>query len=647
MNIDRCAPGLDPAEARRRGISRARRWLFAGLLILTALVVLIGTFPVGLARSWVERSLSKRFDAPVSIGSMSRAPFFSFSPRIILRDVRIAQPAWAGRGHLMQAGTLEATVPILPMLIGRGAGVRALHARDVTLVLVRETSGRANWKRDRPPSDETGRGLSDVSISNGRFTLKDAKRFLDLNGTIEADQRRFIVKAAGKFRQSPATLMVSGPAIAARGARDPYPFALSLQSPQLSLDAKGEMAGALNMRDMTLALTARAPTLKNLDYVIEAGLFGTQPIDLEARVRHSGSSWTIERIAGRVGRSQMTGKALVARQDGRTKVDADLVFSQLDFDDLADDEGLAAQRAMTARIGPRVLPNTRVNLSRVGPTDGTIRFVARRLLFRDESVFRSLRGTVRLDHKRLTVEGIEAGLTNGRMTGQLVVDHRSGTSPLVQMDLQFRDGRLGPLLKAGDKIDAPYGARLSLAGRGDTLREALTRADGHVGLVAGQGHVSRIVAAILGQDMGKAIGAALGDGDAPVPLRCIAIGFQAKAGLLTAAPFLIETAATRSRGEGTINLDGERIALSIGGVAREGSGLPMVDPIRIGGTLSQPGIDLGSAAAGRKGGGILGAVVKSIGGALGLAEKKGPAVNATGPVDCAALSQRVMRAPDR
>jgi hypothetical protein len=35
-------------------------------------------------------------------------------------------------------------------------------------------------------------------------------------------------------------------------------------------------------------------------------------------------------------------------------------------------------------------------------------------------------------------------------------------------------------------------------------------------------------------------------------------------------------------------------------------------------------------------------VVKSIGGVLGLAEKKGPVVNDTDPVDCTALSRQVL-----
>ena len=632
-------------DLRRVGIgARSRRWLLGISAVLILAVLAIGAFPVALTRGWTEHLLSNRFGAPVAIGSMSRAPFFSFSPTVTLRDVRIAQPAWAGQGAMIRAGRIEARLPLWPLLTGRGARIEALHARDVDLALVRDAAGRANWKRSREPATGTGQGIADVRISNARFTLRDDKRRLALRGRIESDQRRFRVEATGQFQGSPARVTAIGPAIPARELSAPYPFTLSLHSPRLALFAKGTMAGALNSRDMALDVRAQASSLKDLDHVIEAGLFGTQPVDLTASVRHRGRDWTIGRLSGRIGRSALTGRAQIDKRDGRTRIAGDLVFAQLDFDDLADDVGLARQRALRQQIGRRVLPNTRVNLSRMGPTDGTIRFTAQRLLFREKSVLRSLRGTLRLDHRLLTVDDLQAGLVDGRMTGRIRVDHRSGKSPLVALDLAFRDGRLGTLLEAGDKVDAPFSARIRLTGRGDTVREAMARADGQIGLAATEGHVARIIASVMAQDMGKTIGAALGDGDAPVPLRCVAIGFTARSGKLTAAPFLIETQVGRSRGEGTIDLGDERMALAIGGKAREGSGLAIIDPIRIGGTLSQPVLGLGSASGDRKASaGIFGAIVKSIGGALGVAEKEGPAVAATGPIDCASIGARLLR----
>jgi len=631
-----------------RGLRTPRlRWALVGLALLLLLPVLfLGAFPVSLVKERIAQHLSATINAPVHIGSIARTPFFSFTPTVELRDVRIAQPDWAGPGDMLRVDAVRARLPLLPALAGRGLRPRAIEANGLSLALVRDEKGRSNWsgRQERKASDAGGEALNltDLTIRQGRFTLRDARRFLDVRGTLEAGPSDGLaVRAQGRFHDAPVTLSLDGEPIVGRPRNAPYPLRLHLDSPLLTLDARGQTIGALDTSDMTLSIAARAPSLKYLDDIILAGLFGTQPIDLRAQVRRDGHDWLIDRLEGDIGRSRLSGQATIRKREGRSKIDATIAFSQLDFDDLADDAGLAEQRALRARIGPRVIPNTRINLAKVGPTDGEIRFSATRLLFRTPSVFRSLKGVLRLDGKVLRVDDVDATLRDGRMTGRILVDHRTGASPRLDLDLQFRDGRLGALLDAAGRVDAPFGARIALSGRGDTIRTALTQAQGHVGFVAGEGWVSRTAAAVLAQDMGKTIGAVLGDGDARVPLRCIAIGFEARDGRLTAAPFLIETGASRSRGEGTIVLDGEQIALTIGGTARDPSGLPIVDPIRIDGTLSAPALELSSLGKGV--GGVLGAVAKSIGSALGLAEKKqGPEVAARGPLDCVAISRTLL-----
>jgi len=618
-----------------------RRLVGGALLLIALALILVAVFPVGWAKSRIERRMADAVGAPVTIGAMAREPFFSFSPTIVVRDVRIAQPRWAGPGDLARVQQVRLRVPLLRALVGQGLRPTAIEARGLAIALVRDATGRSNWQ-GRSKGDGNGLRLSDLTIADARFTLRDDKRHLRLAGTLVSDRESGLkIAAEGRFHDAAATVEMTGVPVIDFAADRAYPFALAFNSPLLDLRAKGSSRGALNFRAMTLDLRARAPSLKYLDDIIQAGLFGSQPIDLEAKARHAGRDWFVDRLGGRVGRSRFAGKATILKRDGRSKIDADLIFSQFDFDDLADAQGRAEAAALTARIGKRVLPNTRINLSKVGPTDGEIRFVARRLLFRNESAFRSLKGVIKLDHKLLTVEQVEAGLASGVMTGRMVVDHREGASPRLDMDLTFTDGQLGPLVGAPDKVDAPFRARIVLTGRGDTIREALRRADGHVGLAAANGRIVRTAAAILAQDMGKAIGAALGDRSETVPLNCVILGFDARGGQLRAAPFIIDTAISRSQGTGTINLDGEQIALTIGGRARDPSGLPLVDPITIGGTLSNPAVRL-SEIGGKKGGGIFGAVAKSIGSALGLVDKKGPPVAATGPLDCPALAAHVL-----
>src|SRR3546814_4714911 len=76
------------------------RSIFGGLAL--GLVILIGAFPWGALKGVVENRLGARYGAGVTIGSIHRTQFFSFTPTIEIRDVRIPQPAWAGSGAFAQ-----------------------------------------------------------------------------------------------------------------------------------------------------------------------------------------------------------------------------------------------------------------------------------------------------------------------------------------------------------------------------------------------------------------------------------------------------------------------------------------------------------------------------------------------------------------
>ncbi|WP_199553274.1 hypothetical protein [Sandaracinobacteroides hominis] len=67
----------------------------------------------------------------------------------------------------------------------------------------------------------------------------------------------------------------------------------------------------------------------------------------------------------------------------------------------------------------------------------------------------------------------------------------------------------------------------------------------------------------------------------------------------------------------------------------------LVDPIRVGGTLSQPRITVAEDGRESKGG-IVGAIGRSIGSALGL-RKDQPAPPAIPPVDCERLVAGALR----
>ena len=598
----------------------------AGIAVVLVLGILfLGAVPASILRGVIVEKLQGASERDVAIGSVTRDSFFSYSPVITVHDLRVAQPRWAGDGDFIRLKSVYARLSVLDVLTGEVQPDR-VRIDGLELALIRDENGRSNWDEDETDDrDEDGNGpaLTDLDVRQSRFSFTDHKRGLDLAGPITVDSEKGLrAEGKGTFLQTKASLSFTGGAITGIDPEADYPFEMALDSPALNLTAKGKMQGVLNTGLFTASLSAQAPTLKNLDRVIEAGLFGTQPIDLRATVRHEDKDWFVTKLDGSIGRSRLSGNADILKRDGRTKIDATIHATTLDFDDLADDAGLARAAALTRRIGPRVIPNTRINLSKMGPTDGQLDFTIDRLLSRRDTVFRSLKGTLSLDHKLIQISDLVIRLKSGRMTGGVQVDHRSG-APKFSTDLTLRGASISDLIGNGDIVTATMRGRIKLSGSGDTVREALEKADGKAAMVASGGSVRATAAHVLGQNLSGAVGKIIDDPKARVPLRCLVASFDAKNGVLNPAPLAVDTEISIGRGEGRIALDGETISLILRGGAKGKSALRIVDPIKISGTLTAPNVSvagLGKAEDAEKPslGDVLKVATKSIGSALGI-----------------------------
>jgi uncharacterized protein involved in outer membrane biogenesis len=637
---------VEDGAARPSAAWRVARVIGGGVAGVALVAVLgIGAFPVNSARGFIEGRLSSAVHAPVHIGSITRDSWFSFSPTIALRDVHVAQPDWVGPGDSVQLASAEVRVPVLALLTG-GFHPQRVHVDGLNVALVRNAAGRANWDPGKGQSSghESRPSLSELTITNARFSLRDDKRGLIVAGPVQVDAKGLRVSADGSFRAKPAHLKAQGGAIAGIDPVAPYPFTLALTSPALRLSAKGTMDGVLNTKHFQASLSTQAPTLQNVDFIIEAGLFGSQPVDLHGTVRHDERDWYVDSLAGSIGRSRFVGRATVLKRDGRTKIDATIHASQFDFDDLSDAEGRVDAARLKARVGPRVMPTTRINLAKIGKTDGVLRFSADHLLFASESVFQSLSGTLTLDHRKVTVSNVIARLKAGSLTGNVIVDHQSGM-PKLAVDMRFTGATLEAIVGKPDDVSGVVRGRILLSGTGDTVREAMGRANGRIAMVATAGEVKATVADVLGQDLGRAIGQQFRDKQARVPLRCLVADFRASNGVLVPNPLAIDTGASVGRGAGRIVMNGETVALTLRGASKNPSMLKIVDPIRIGGTLTSPSISVAGIGNGgeSKSKGALRLFGRSIRSALGIGGTREVPDAAPAALDCAGMVGAALR----
>ncbi|SFR83030.1 hypothetical protein SAMN05192580_0954 [Sphingomonas jatrophae] len=592
---------------------------------------MIGTLallPLGWLRDPAERALSARLGRPVRIGAVERAGNPSLVPLLRLRDVRVAQPGWVGAGDMLVVRAAELRLPLLPLLRGV-VRPRALRVSGLRLALVRDADGRANWTQADSGGGRTDWG--ELTVSDGRITLSDARRGMKFDGALTSAPAGLRLDAAGTHRSTPARFALRG----GRVSGGAWPFRAAFRSPlaQLRLDAVAERPFGFDRFDGIVSAAGR--DLERVDDVIQAGLFHTQPLSLRAKVRHDGTAWALTAVRGRIGGSDVTGRLTVTRQDGRSRIEGRLASDSFSFDDLASDAQLARGAAKRRTIGPRIIPDPKIDLAKLARTDGRLVVEARRLRTRERSILRGLSATLTLDRSRLVADPLVLPMAHGRMEGRAEIDQRAGAPPRLALSLAMIGARLEDFIDGG-KVTGPLNGRIVLAGRGKTMRAALAQADGRVTLAARGGSVDRAAAELLGRNAGAAFSTLLGDEAQRTPLRCLGVRMRAARGMLRPDLLAIDTGVMRGEGRGWVRLSDEQVALTLDGRSKHPGLVRLPAPIEIGGTLSAPTIETADAGIGSAK-----TILRTLGAAIGnlFRKREAPAPD----MNCAALIAQVSR----
>lgn len=613
-------------------LSRPRIRIAATLITVVATIIAISlaAFPWGLLKGVLESRMTARFGRPVTIGAMERVDHFGFTTAVRLRDVRVPGPAWAGSQDLARVARMQIGFSALSVITGRLA-LNDVSIEGARLHLVRAADGRESWRGSTGRGGTGGGGLDQLAVRDSLVTYRDEKQKRSFDLQIQSDPATGLrMRGTGAIRGTPVRVAAQAPAISGNYTGR-WPFDVRLNGRDLVMHAKGSMAAPLDTEHMSLEVTAQASDLKLVDAIIEAGLFRTQPVALSAQVRREPDRWLIDRLDGRVGRSDISGELTVIKKDGRTKLDGSFESRQLDFDDLSSDEGLRKAAAKKRALGPRIIPDTRINLAKIGRTDGRISVNVARIVSRHgPSSITSLAGTLSLEKRLLTISPLAIGLRRGRMTGSAVVDQAdNGPVPRLRLDLRLTNSSIPALAGGENAVTGRVDARAVLDGRGSTIREAVGNASGRIGLAARQGELPKEIAEALGFNAG---GALLAGSDERAILRCVIVGLDVRDGRGRVRPFLVDTSQSRLEGEGAITFPDERVAIRLTGAPKRDAVLRLPGSATLAGTISEPDIVVPPEVK------SVGNVLKAVGRAI--TGRQGPVAQ---DADCRALARQVLR----
>ncbi len=614
----------------RSRIGRRNFLLSLAVVVPLLLLVVVAAFPFGLLKGVMADRLTKRFGRPVTIAGMTRVDAFGFTPTIAVTDVTIPQAAWAGTGDFLRLREARVRFPVWPLLTGTFQP-RDIAVSGLQLTLVRDKAGRTNWSR--PGEPESGGSSTDIKglvVRDSVIRYRDAKRDRSAVVAFASDAKGLRAQGTGMIRNLPVRIALTGGSVA-QPVPGPWPFRAAIDGKALRMRAIGRMDRPLDTDAMTLDVDARAADLRLIDAVIEAGLFGTQPVAITAHVRHEAPRWIVTALKGTIGRSDLSGHVTVDKRDGRTRLDGAVASNRLDFDDLSSDEGLAKGAALERAIGPRLIPNTRIDLSNIDRTDGRIAVRVARVFSRGGATsVTGVQGVLTLDRQRLQVEPLTIRLAGGTARGAVTIDQRGGArSPTLTVDLRLTGTRVEALAGTDGAFTGRVAAHARLTGRGETIRAAIGASRGRIGFVVRDGALPARYAAALGFDAGRAL---LADDDARARLRCMVLALDVAGGRGRTAPLVVDTSASQLRGEGTVSFPAERIDFRLSGAPKGRSLLRLPGAAFMTGTLSDPVLTVPAEV--KSAGNIFKAIGRAITG------RQGPTAT---DADCAGLAARALR----
>ena len=598
----------------------SRRGLKALLGTLAVLVVLMGLFSAALAlldanylRAPLIRSLASHTGREFRIDGPLQAHLLSLHPSLVAEHVTIGNPPWSPAGHMAEIDklTVEFELPSL----WHELVIRKLDLQGATLHLQRDAAGSANWHW-KAPGILPGKGLPiihSLSAPGVHLQVDDERRHLVFDGILSATERdanaALPLRIAGKGRLNghEATITLDGEPLATAARDKPYHFTLDERSSGSHLVGHGSVSQPFDFRFLDSTFEADGEDLKDLYFLVGVRLPDTGAYHVSGKIARRNTVTELTDIVATAGESDLHVTLKSELNDsGRSHIDLDLNSQRLRLTDIG---ARAAGRAPESPPDEKTpfLPDTPLKLEGIRKSDYTVNFHAQHLDTAKLS-FRTVAGKMTIDHGVVTVPHLAGvlvpvtaaspgtppkGEPEGKLTARIKFDAKTDT-PTAALDLRFADIRLAQFMHKNPSqppIDGLLQGHLDLTGRGRSLHDIASKADGTVTALLPEGAIRASLAELTGLDF-RALGLMLTKNKEDTQIRCGVASFKAHDGTLTAQTLLIDTDPVLITGSGTIQLDSEALDLELQGHPKQLRVLRLSAPFAVQGTLRHPTISL-------------------------------------------------------
>ena len=626
-----------------------KAWIFISFVALIGIAAAL--FEWNWLRAPLADYLSARLERPVRIEGDLHVEL-SRQPLIAADFVSLDNVSWGSEVVMGRARRVAVRLD-LASLWEPTVALPEITLVQPWLLLERNAEGAANW--EFKVSDDAAR-LDRLVIEDGVVHFLNPSTGTDVTVNVASaksaaeGETPVQFKGSGRLRDNPFTIEGSAASLLAlEDQAKPYRLNARARAGSTSASFDGTVIPA-RIDNVSGWLTLQGRDLSQLYPIVPVPFPWTPQYRVKGQLTHAHAVWSFRGFSGKIGDSDIAGDFVFDGGRGRPHIDADMVSQRLDYKDLGGLVGLppanepsstrtleqnreAAKRAQSGRA----LPTKPYDLERLRVMDGKVRFKGKRFMASGLPLD-DMKMTLVLDHGVVKLQPIDFGVAGGHVVSTLVMDARGdviktdGDVTVENVELKEIVPKLKPPNGSAGKVDG----RARFAATGNSVAAMLASSDGAVALTAKGGDMSELAIVLANLDLARAIPLMMG-GDRNSPLHCVVADFTAENGRMTARSFVIDTAAEKISGEGSIDFAKESYDLTLKAASKHASLVALRGPIRIDGSFKSPQVHVDRAqVAARVGASVaLGAVLTPPAALLPLIELGGAE-----DADCDALTQQ-------
>ena len=601
--------------------------MVAALLTLTGAA--LSLFDWNMLRPALARRITAATGRSTSIDGDLKVHLWSWNPSAEIHGLSLENPPWADQHFMFVAQRIIVSISLGRLLRGQIV-LPQVELLEPQINLERDSKGRASWelgtKAGAPNHDTRPTKVPTIRrliVERGNLHVIDEIRKLTFSGTLVAaeqagkeDPYALQIRCSGTLNKKPFTLSANGGPLLDLDPGKPYSFTADLTASDIHLDTHVTVRKPFDLGTLDADFVMTGDDLADVFYLTGLALPNTPRYRLTAAVHVDGTKFSVEKLQGRLGTSDIAGRGEIQIGGVRPKLTAKLASINLNMADVEPTLGAPAPRSTslsgndrpsggprTARAkgrtananagadADRLLPDADLQVNRVRGMDADVTYHAGAVTM-PKVPLKQVGFHLLLANGVLAMDPLTFVLDQGKFAGKVQIDARRDI-PVSDVDMRIDGIDLGQFKSATMKqapVEGTMSGRFKLHGAGSSVHKFASSSDGTMSVVIPHGQISDVIAELTGINVLRGLGLLLAKGQTQTEIRCGIMDFEDHRGRLDTATVYVDTSNVLITGRGEIDLSSENLNLALQGDPKKLRLLRLRSPISLRGTLLHPAV---------------------------------------------------------